>query len=834
MADEVTKVELEKTIIYRQIPIVAIRGSVVFPHTDAVLSFGRKKSVEAINTAFQEDRVVGIFTQKDARIPDPDFEDLFKIGTIATITQMMSTEGEIHAVVRGQARIRLIEMTSTEPHLIAKVEEVPTVVKGTAEEIQALANKISDLFKKSINLGKQAEIMAVMKLVSGKVEPNELVDQVASLLETKMKGKQELLEMTSLKDRLQKVLENLSQEVNVLELEHTISSKTQKRFEDQMRKAMLREKKRTIEEELGEGEEGDLSTEEFKEYRQKIKEVGMPKDVREKAEKELKRLNQLSPHNPEGGYIRNYLDWLCDMPWSVATPNNVSISKAAEILENDHFGLNKAKERILEYLAVMQIKKSHKKNSQKKSKQGENLTQSETEKDKEEDSQPTILCFIGPPGVGKTSIGKSIARALGRKFVRMSLGGIRDEAEIRGHRRTYVGALPGRIIQGIKNAGSRNPIFMLDEIDKLGVDFRGDPSSALLEALDPEQNREFSDHYLEVPFDLSQVMFICTGNVLEKIPSALRDRMEVIRFPGYTQDEKYKIAEEFLWPKQLRLHGFEDKGIKMAKNALNEIINRYTREAGVRDLERNLATVCRKIARLVAEKKKFPMIIKNADVRKFLGPQKFSSLIAEKVDEVGMSTGLAVTASGGEILFIEVALMPGKGKLTLTGQLGEVMKESAKAAFTWAKAHWQELNLKEEFVANIDVHIHVPEGAVPKDGPSAGIAMATALVSALTKIPVRRNVGMTGEITLRGRALEIGGVKEKVIAGHRAGLKTIILPKDNKKDMEDIPASVQKDIKFLFVSRLEEVLKIALKKWPVVEEKKKDRVFPRSTFIAAS
>jgi ATP-dependent Lon protease len=809
MTEEVTK-------LFRQIPIVAIRGSVVFPHTDAVLSFGRKKSVSAVNSSFQEDKVIGIFTQKEARVPDPDVEDLYKIGTIATITQMMSTEGEIHAVVKGQARIKLIDLLATEPHLIAKIEEIPGEVGGSQEQTEALSNKISDLFKKAINLGKQAEIMAVMKLVSGKVDPEELVDQVSSLLDVKTKSKQELLETLSLKARQQKVLEYLAHEVNVLELERTISTKTQKRFEDQMRKAMLREKKRTIEEELGEGEEGDLSNEELDEYRKKIKNAKMPKDVREKAEKELKRLSQLSPHNPEGGYIRNFLDWLTDMPWSIVTPNNVSIAKAAKILEKDHYGIKKAKERILEYLAVMQIKKSHKKGVLDVIKDGKD----DEEISKVSDSQPTILCFIGPPGVGKTSIGKSIARALGRKFVRISLGGIRDEAEIRGHRRTYVGALPGRIIQGIKNAGTKNPVFMLDEIDKIGIDFRGDPSSALLEALDPEQNKEFSDHYLEVPFDLSQVMFICTGNVMEKIPVALRDRMEVIRFPGYTQDEKYNIAKEFLWPKQLRLHGLESKNIKIDKRALNEVINRYTRESGVRELERSLATACRKIARLVAEKKRYPKVIKIEDVRKFLGPQKFSSQIAEKNDEAGMATGLAVTAAGGEILFIEVALTPGKGKLTLTGQLGDVMKESAKAAFTWAKAHYMELGLSAAYVQEIDVHVHVPEGAVPKDGPSAGTAIATALVSALTGVFTKRDVGMTGEITLRGRVLEIGGVKEKVIAGHRAGLKKIVLPKDNEKDMEDVPDNVKRDIKFVFASRIDEVLAQALTKWPVIPRKK--------------
>lgn len=798
--------------ITRNVPIVAIRGSVVFPHTDTLLSFGRPKSISAINSAFQEDRVVAIFTQKDPKTTDPAEEDLYKVGTIATITQMMSTDGEVHALVRGQARIRLEEVLSHEPYLLGKIVEIAEEVDESAE-VKAVANKLSELFKKAINLGKQAEIMTVMRLISGQAAPVELVDQVATLLEVKVAEKQAILETIPLKKRLQMVLELLAQETNILDIERTISSKTQRRFEDQMRKAMLREKKRTIEEELGE-EEGELGSDEMAEYKTKIKEAKMPIEIRKKAEKELKRLTQMSPHNPEGAYIRNYLDWLVEMPWSIQSPNNVSMKNAAKILEEKHYGMEKAKERILEFLAVMKIKKEG--------------------KQKDGESQPTILCFIGPPGVGKTSIGRSIAEALGRKFVRVSLGGIRDEAEIRGHRRTYVGALPGRIIQGIKNAGTRNPVFMLDEIDKVGIDFRGDPSSALLEALDPEQNKEFSDHYLEAPFDLSEVMFIATGNMLDTIPAPLKDRMEVIRFPGYTEEEKFHIASKFLWPKQLRVHGLEERKIKISDAGLKEIINRYTREAGVRELERNLASICRKIARMVAEKKKSPRTLSLADIHKFLGPQKFSSLIAEKKDEVGMSTGLAVTATGGEILFIEVALMPGKGKLTLTGQLGEVMQESAKAAFTWAKSHYQALGLKDDFAQGIDVHIHVPEGAVPKDGPSAGTAISTALVSALTGIPVKREVGMTGEITLRGRVLEIGGVKEKVIAAHRAGLKTIILPKDNKKDLEDIPAKVKEDIKFIFADNLNDVLSVAMKLWPPKTIANPRKVTPIPTLLAAN
>ncbi len=801
----------------RTVPIVAIRGSVVFPLTDTILSFGRPKSVKAVNSAFQEDKVIAIFTQKDVKTPNPSEEDLYKVGTIATITQMMSTDGEIHAIVRGHNRIRLQKIIANEPYLVGRVLEI-SEDRDSSAEVSALAKQLSELFKKAVNLGKQAEIVTVMKLVSGQAEPIELVDQIASLLEIKTDEKQKLLETFPLKVRIKKVLEALAREVNVLDLEKTISRKTQKRFETQMRKAMLREKKKTIEKELGE-ETGELGSGDVMEYKKKIKKAKMPKEVKKRAKKELKRLSQLSPHNPEGGYIRNYLDWLTEMPWSKTTANNVSIKQAAKVLEEDHYGIKKAKERILEYLAVMRVKKDAEKKKKGKS-NGEN--------------QPTILCFIGPPGVGKTSIGKSIARSLDRKFVRVSLGGIRDEAEIRGHRRTYVGALPGRIIQGIKNAGTRNPVFMLDEIDKIGVDFRGDPSSALLEALDSEQNKEFSDHYLEVPFDLSEVMFITTGNVLETIPPALKDRMEVIKFPGYTEEEKYHITKGFLWPKQLRLHGLESKRIRLTTKPSYEIINRYTREAGVRNLERTLATVCRKVARLVAEKKKFPVSIQVTDVRKFLGPRKFSSLIAEKTDEVGMSTGLSVTPTGGEIIFIEVTLMPGKGKLTLTGQLGDVMKESAKAALTWSKAHWQDLGLKEDFGKNLDVHIHVPEGAVPKDGPSAGTAMTVALVSALTGIPVRRGVGMTGEITLRGRVLEIGGIKEKVIAAHRAGLKTIILPKDNKKDLEDIPQKTKKDIKFIFVNRFDQVLKVAMKKWPPIKVSKTRRTPLRPSYIAVN
>jgi ATP-dependent Lon protease len=788
-------------IMNRTVPIVAIRGSVVFPHTDSILSFGRPKSIDAVNASFQDDKIIAIFNQKDPNNTNPTISDLYEIGTIATVSQMMSTDDEVHAMIKGQARVHLDEILAEEPYFIGRVSEVvETEVK--TDEVVALANQLLDSFKKAVNLGKGVEITTVMRILSGQIEPNELVDSVAFLLDIKVEDKQKLLEIFSVHERLLKVIDLLSHEVNVLDLERTISVRTQEKLNKQMKHAMLMEKKRIIEEEL-DVDGGDEGISEIKEYKKKIKQAKMPKETHDKAIKELKRLEQMSPNNPENGYIRNYLDWLIEVPWSVESPNNVSVPSASKVLESEHFAIDKTKERILEYLSVMKMREKSKKVTE---------------------AQPTILCFIGPPGVGKTSIGRSIAKALGRKFARVSLGGIRDEAELRGHRRTYVGALPGRIIQGMKTAGTKNPVFMLDEVDKLGMDYRGDPSSALLEILDPEQNKEFSDHYLEVPFDLSKVMFIATGNVTDTIPGPLLDRMEVIRFAGYTTQEKFQIAKKFLWPKQLKQHAIDDKKIKLDADALKEIIEKYTREAGVRNLERNLATICRKIARLIAEAKSYPEIIKIKDVIKFLGPRKFSSQIAEKKDEVGMVTGLAVTGFGGEIMFIEVSLMPGSGKLILTGQLGSVMKESAKAAFTWTRSHYKELGLAEGFSKDKDIHIHVPEGATPKDGPSAGVSMTTALVSALTGKPVKRDVAMTGEVTLRGRVLEIGGVKEKVIAAHRAGIKTIILPKDNQKDMEEVPDTVKRDVKFYFVEHYEEIPPIALKNWKPLNGATKKKV----------
>ncbi|MEK7517698.1 MAG: endopeptidase La [Patescibacteria group bacterium] len=759
------------------VPLIPIRDGVIFPNTDSVLTFGRPKSLAALEASFTSERIVCFVLQRDSKLNDPAPSDLYSIGTLSRIERMTRTAGEIIAQVRGISRVRIISVEEQGSYLTARAVEMPDIV-DSSPEVKALCNHLTNEFRRAMNFGKTVDFLVFMNIMSDN-SPYEFADLIASVLDVKPSERQELLEITDVKTRLEKIADFLSKELKILELEKRIASKTQERFEKGAREAILRERLKTIEKELG--EEEDSGT---REYMEKIKKAKMPEEIAEKAKKEVKKLSQMAQFNPEAGYIRNYLDWLVSLPWAIKSKNNVDIGKAEKILDEDHFGLTKVKERIVEYLAV------HKLSGKMKG---------------------PILCFAGPPGVGKTSIGKSIARSLGRKFVRVSLGGIRDEAEIRGHRRTYVGALPGRIIQGIKDAGTHNPVFMLDEIDKVGTDFRGDPSSALLEALDPEQNYQFSDHYLEVPFDLSDVMFVTTANILDTIPPALKDRLEVINFAGYTLFEKFKISRDFLLKKQIENHGLTIDKIAITDEAVKFVIEHYTREAGVRSLERQIATILRKAAKLIAEGKKDKIKVTEKDVPKYLGPIKISSTLLEKKDEIGMSTGLAWTEAGGDILFIEVALMPGKGQLILTGQLGDVMKESCQAAMSYIRARAGELGLPEKFYQKIDVHIHVPEGAVPKDGPSAGIPITTALISALTKIPVNRKVGMTGEITLRGRVVEIGGLKEKVIAAHRAGVKTIVLPKENKKDLEDIPKEVLHDLSFRFVSHMDEVLGIALK-----------------------
>jgi len=813
---------------YRTLPVVPIRDGVVFPNTEMVLTFGRPKSLAAIESSNSSDRLVVLVMQKTPHVQEPLPGDLYTVGTIARIERLLKTDGEINALVKGLTRVEILSYEQSDPYYLAKVVVSPDDMT-TTDEITALVNHISTELKKAVNLGKSVDFLSFMNIMSG-LSPSEFANHVAAVLDIKPTEKQLLLETRNVRDRLMRISEYLSHEVKILEIEKKIASKTQEKFDKSVKEAVLRERIKTIEKELG--EEGE--SKEVRELLDKIKKAKMPEEVEMKAKKELKRLSQMSSYNPEASYIRTYLDWLIELPWSLESTDMVDIVAAGKILDTDHFGLKKVKERILEYLAVLQLKrKAH----LIESNVGEQATKtvdtstvavqtvetpqahvSDPTIPKKKATTPTILCFVGPPGVGKTSIGRSIARALGRKFVKMSLGGIRDEAEIRGHRRTYVGSMPGRIIQGIKQAGTKNPVFMLDEIDKVGADFRGDPSAALLEALDPEQNFSFSDHYLEAPFDLSDVMFITTCNMLDTIPPALKDRLEIIHYPGYTQDEKFHIARDYLVKKQLLAHGLTDSDAALTDKALHTMINRYTREAGVRNLEREIATIFRKVAREVVEAKKRSKIITVSNLHKYLGPAKFTSYLAEKKDEIGMSTGLAWTEAGGDILFIEIALMKGKGTLMLTGHLGEVMQESCKAAVSYVRSKASLLGLSEKFYHAVDIHVHVPEGAVPKDGPSAGSAITTALVSALTQTPVRKDVAMTGEVTLRGRVLEIGGIKEKVIAAHRAGIKTVIIPKSNKKDLEDIPKYVLSDLKFVFVDHMDQVLKVALVRPLKIEE----------------
>lgn len=780
---------------FLQLPVVSLRDGLVYPHCEAPLFFGRPKTIRAFDAAIKNKRELILVLQRNPKVNDPLPEDLYSVGVVIRIERYASLEnGELQVLVRGLQKVKIIKYLAQEPFLIAEYTPLQDNV-FIDDETKAMIKHLNSELKKAINLGKNIDFISLMNIFSD-LGPLEFSFQAAAVLDLKPEQKQELLEESNLKKRLKLEIDYLVKELKVLEIEKKINVKTQAQFEKGIRENVLREKMKTIEKELGGSEEDK----EINAYRKKIKSAKMPQAVEKKANKELERLAKMSQYNPETSYLRTYLDWLTELPWSVVSPNNIDIKQAEKILDQDHFGLKKIKERILEYLAVMKLRK-HQKTTDKTV------------------LPPTILCFVGPPGVGKTSLGKSIARALGRKFVKMSLGGIRDEAEIRGHRRTYVGALPGRIIQGVKQAGANNPVFMLDEIDKIGRDFRGDPSSALLEALDPEQNSAFSDHYLEVNYDLSKVMFITTANVLDTIPPALLDRLEVIHFPGYTQDEKFAIARNYLITKQQKAHGLDQYQFSVSDKTVKLMINRYTREAGVRELERQVATLFRKVAREIAQKldqkktlKNTPLALKESDAIKYLGPYKYSSMMAEKKDEVGMTTGLAWTQAGGEILFIEVAVIPGKGRLTLTGHLGEVMKESCQAALTYVRSRYKQLGLKKKLFETVDIHVHVPEGAVPKDGPSAGIAITTALISALTKRPARKDVAMTGEVTLRGRALEIGGVKEKVIAAYSAGIKTIILPKENKKDLVELPKKTVKALQFKFVEHMDQVIEVALKK----------------------
>lgn len=781
----ITPITPEPLKLKPTMPVGPLRDTVIFPGNSVPIISGRPKSKAALDVAWNSDKLIVFVTQKNNRIEDPSEKDLYKVGTVCMIRRVVKNpEGEYTLQAEGLSRVYLKSFVQTEPFLEAEIEEIPELYEKS-EQTEALVRTVREQVKRFLELGGNPFFdqsnFANWSLFTYSDDPNQLVNSITQSIDFKTIDKQQILEMVSAQERLQRLSELLAKEVRILEISQKISSQTQERVSKMTKEAILREQMKSIEEELG---GADTEHQEIKEFELKIRKAGMPKEVLERAKKELGRLAKMSSFNPEAGYIRNYLEWLTDLPWKAERKGRVDLKKAEGILEEDHYGLKKVKERIIEYLAVYKLAGKMK---------------------------GPILCFAGPPGTGKTSIGKSIARALGRKFIKVSLGGIRDEAEIRGHRRTYVGSMPGRIVQGIKQAGTTNPVFMLDEIDKIGADYRGDPSAALLEALDPEQNEGFSDHYLEVPYDLSNVMFITTANILDTIPAALRDRLEIIRYPGYTEDDKFHIAKKFLIPKLLQTHGLKENQIEFEDSAVSAVIREYTREAGVRSLEREVSAIIRKVVRRIAEgdkAKKFT--ITTDDVHKFLGPIKFLPILAEKEDEIGMVTGLSVTEAGGEVLFIEVTLMPGKGNLILTGQLGDVMKESGQAAMSYVRSHWLDLGLPENFFQKVDVHVHVPEGAIPKDGPSAGITLTTAIISAFTKIPVHKDVAMTGEVTLRGRVLEIGGLKEKVLAAHRAGVKVVIAPADNEKDLEDIPDYVQKDLKFVFVKHVDEVLKIAL------------------------
>ncbi|MBU1033988.1 endopeptidase La [Patescibacteria group bacterium] len=769
------------------LPVIPIREGVLFPSTESVLTFGRKLSLQAIKQGEGNGKYVVLLTQKKASLEKPKSSDLYQIGTLGIVEKTLTTGDSVSALVRGVGRVRVQNFIQDRPFIIASVEKLYDLFERD-EELTALNNQLQKLFKKTVQMGKQIEFLNFIKLLSG-VNEGEMADQIASTLSLSTKEKQEILEISEVKSRIKKIIFHLSKEVKVLEIEKDVSKKTQAKFDQHMRESILRERMHTIQKELG---EIDDEEEIISDYSKKLKKIKLPKEIAERVQKEIKKLEQMSPNNPEGSYIRSWLDLVLELPFGKFKNKQIDIKKASEMLDKDHYGLEDVKDRVLEYMSVLQLKQKQ------KSKKSKNI--------------PTILCFVGPPGVGKTSIGRSIANALGRDFTKISLGGVKDEAEIRGHRRTYVGAMPGRIIKAISNAKSINPVFMLDEVDKLGNDFRGDPSSALLEVLDPEQNHTFEDHYLDFPFDLSNVLFIATANTLDTIPAALRDRLEIIQYSGYTAEEKFQIAKRYLLAKAISANALKKTEVKIGDKILERIIKSYVKEAGVRDLERQINKIMRKIARELLEGQEKKIAVDQKKLKKYLGPEIFDESLAEKDSQIGLATGLAWTSVGGDVLFIEVALSPGKGLIKLTGKLGDVMKESAQAALTYVSSHHQELGIKIETINKSNVHIHVPEGAVPKDGPSAGVTIVTALVSAFSKKAVRKDVAMTGEVTLRGRVLRIGGLKEKAIAAYNAGSKIIIIPKENERDLEKILPLLKGKVTFKPVSDVAEVLEIALQK----------------------
>ena len=773
------------------LPLLPVRDVVIFTDMLLPLFVGREKSVRAVEASVSEDRFLFVVTQKDPSIENPKTEDIYTVGTISRILRMLKLpDGRVKALVQGLAKGRIVEYLQRRSFYRVRVELIKEeVIEEPDIKVQALMRNVREYSEKILAL--RGELTGdVGNILESIEDPGKLADLVASNLRLKIDEAQQIIELTDPVERLTRVNDLLSREVELSAMQAKIQSDVKDEISKSQRDYFLREQMRAIHRELGELDE---KMEEIEEFKKRIKKARMPKEAKLEAEKQLRRLEQMHPDSAETAVVRTYLDWLCDLPWSKSTRDMLDIQKARQVLERNHYGLEKVKERILEYLSVRKLNPAMK---------------------------GPILCFVGPPGVGKTSLGQAIAKAMRRKFIRISLGGIRDEAEIRGHRRTYIGALPGRILQGLKACGSNNPVFMMDEIDKLGADFRGDPSSALLEALDPEQNSEFSDHYLNLSFDLSKVMFILTANLTDTIPSALLDRMEIIHLSGYTEDDKKLIARNYLIPRQIKENGLKPRQISISDGALRQIISEYTAEAGLRNLERELASICRKVARRVAEGQKPPFAITKANLAKYLGVPKFYPEMDKEESQVGLSTGLAWTQAGGEVLYVEASLLKGKGDLIITGQIGDVMQESARAALSYTRSYLEKIGSNGVSLDSSDVHIHVPAGAIPKDGPSAGIAMATALISAATGIAVNTDVAMTGEITLRGRVLPIGGLKEKALGALRAGIKTVILPVKNKKDLVEIPATIKRRLNFVPVATMDEVLDLALVEKPVKHEKK--------------
>ncbi|WP_025699710.1 endopeptidase La [Paenibacillus forsythiae] len=763
----------------RRFPLLPLRGLLVYPSMVLHLDVGREKSVKALEKAMVEDNLILLCSQSEVNIEEPGQDDIFRVGTVANVRQMLKLpNGTIRVLVEGVERAEIIHYTDNEEFYEVMARELPEQPDDDPES-DALMRTVLSQFEHYITLSKKVT-PETLAAVSDIEEPGRLADVITSHLVLKIKDKQEILETIDVRKRLEKLLDILGNEREVLELERKINQRVKKQMEKTQKEYYLREQMKAIQKELGdkEGRAGEAE-----ELRAQAEEKDLPERVKEKIDKEIDRLEKMPASSAEGGVIRNYVEMLLSLPWNDWTEDDLDIAKAEQVLDEDHYGLDKPKERVLEYLAVQKLVKSLK---------------------------GPILCLVGPPGVGKTSLARSIARSLNRKFVRISLGGVRDEAEIRGHRRTYVGAMPGRIIQGMKTAGSLNPVFLLDEIDKMASDFRGDPSAALLEVLDPEQNNTFSDHFVEIPFDLSNVMFVTTANAVHNIPRPLLDRMEMLYIPGYTELEKLQIASRYLLPKQKKNHGLEDGQLVIEEGTLLSVIREYTRESGVRNLEQQVAALCRKAAKQIVSGEKETVSISPGDIKDYLGTAKYRYGMVELEDQIGTVTGLAWTEVGGDTLLIEVTVLPGSGKLILTGQLGDVMKESAQAAFSYTRSKAEEFGIPSDFYEKNDIHIHIPEGAIPKDGPSAGITIATALVSALTKRQVSKDVAMTGEITLRGRVLPIGGLKEKSLAAHRAGYKKILLPKDNERDLKEIPESVKNDVEFVPVSHMDQVLHHAL------------------------